>query len=49
MTVFKRAEDRRCFGEETIRDIFMEYVKAEAAQGRSLTSRMEGRITVLDH
>jgi 2',3'-cyclic-nucleotide 2'-phosphodiesterase (5'-nucleotidase family) len=49
MTAFKRAEKRLCFEKATIRDIFIEYVKSEAAQGRSLTSEMEGRITILEH
>ncbi|NDV84415.1 5'-nucleotidase C-terminal domain-containing protein [Bacteroides sp. 51] len=48
MTAFKRAEKRMCVEEATIRDIFLEYVKAEAAQGRALTSKMEGRVTILD-
>lgn len=49
MTTFKRAEKRLCVEKATIRDIFMEYVKSEAAQGRSLTSKMEGRITILEN
>jgi len=49
MTAFKKAEKRMCMEEATIRDIFMEYVKSEAAQGRSLTSKMEGRVTILEN
>jgi len=49
MTAFKKAEQRLCMEEATIRDIFMEYVKSEAAQGRSLTSKMEGRVTILEN
>lgn len=49
MTAFKKAEKRMCLEEATIRDIFMEYVKSEAAQGRSLTSKMEGRVTILEN
>lgn len=48
MTAFKKAEKRLCMEEATIRDIFMEYVKSEAAQGRSLTAQMEGRVTILE-
>lgn len=48
MTAFKRAEKRICIEEATIRDIFLEYVKSEAAQGKALTSQMEGRVTILD-
>jgi 2',3'-cyclic-nucleotide 2'-phosphodiesterase (5'-nucleotidase family) len=49
MTAFKRAKKRVCVEKATIRDLFMEYVKSETAQGRSLTSKMEGRITVLEN
>lgn len=49
MTAFKRAENRLCVKEATIRELFIAYVKAEAAAGRSLTSRMDGRVTILEH
>jgi len=49
MTAFKRAEKRICMEEATIRDIFLEYVKSEAAKGRALTSKMEGRVTILEN
>jgi 2',3'-cyclic-nucleotide 2'-phosphodiesterase (5'-nucleotidase family) len=48
MTTFKRAEKRLCVKEATIRDLFIEYVKSEAAQGRSLTSKVEGRVTIVE-
>lgn len=46
MTSFRKAEKKLCVQEATIRDIFIEYVKSEAAKGRSLTSRMEGRVVI---
>lgn len=49
MTAFKRAEKRICVEEATIRNIFLEYVKSEAAKGRALTSQMEGRVKILEN
>lgn len=46
MTAFKKAEKRVCFETATIREIFIEYVKSEAAKGRSLTSKMDGRVVI---
>jgi len=44
MTALTQCESRRCFDEITIRDLFMDYVKKQTVAGRSLTSRIEGRV-----
>jgi 2',3'-cyclic-nucleotide 2'-phosphodiesterase (5'-nucleotidase family) len=49
MTAFKKAEKRLCFKEATIRDLFIEYVKSETAEGRSLTSQKDGRVVITDN
>lgn len=46
MTAFKRAEKKLCYETATIRQIFIDYVKAETAKGRSLTSKMDGRVII---
>lgn len=48
MTAFQKAVKSQCVKEATIREIFLEYVKAEAAKGKSLTSQIEGRVTIME-
>ena len=46
MTAMKLAEEKTFPAGMVLRDVFMRYVKEQAAAGRALTSRLEGRITV---
>lgn len=48
MSAFKKAIKRVDVPEATIRSIFLDYVKSEAAKGRAVTSKMEGRVTILN-
>lgn len=46
MTALPQAERRECPAGATLRGLFMDYVERQAAAGKKLTSRMEGRIAV---
>ena len=46
MTAFQKAEKRTCYENETIRNIFVRYIRAESAKGREIKSEIEGRITI---
>lgn len=46
MTAFLKAEKTNCYPEETIRNIFMQYIQNETAAGRKITSKLDGRITL---
>lgn len=46
MTACLQAESRQCPEGKTLRSLFMDYVKAETAAGRAVTSRIEGRVVV---
>ena len=48
MTALIRAEKRECPQGATLRSLFMDYVERQTAEGKKITSRMEGRITVED-
>lgn len=48
MVTFLKAEKRRCMEEATIREIFINYVKAETAKGKALTAKIEGRVVIKD-
>lgn len=49
MTAFLKAVDKQCFPQATIRELFVEYIKGEAARGKAITARVEGRVTISDH
>lgn len=46
MDAFLQAEKRECPQNATLRDLFLEYVKAQTAAGKKITSKLDGRITV---
>jgi hypothetical protein len=46
MTALLQADKRECPDGATLRGLFMDYVKQQTAQGKSLTSRLEGRIVI---
>lgn len=46
MSVFLKAEKKGCYEEETVRLLFLKYIQAEAAEGREISSALEGRITI---
>ncbi|MDO4164901.1 MAG: 5'-nucleotidase [Bacteroides sp.] len=46
MTALPQAEKRICPEGATLRSLFMQYVERQAAAGKKVTSRMEGRIVV---
>ncbi|MCD8183224.1 MAG: 5'-nucleotidase C-terminal domain-containing protein [Bacteroides sp.] len=46
MTALPQAEKRKCPAGATLRGLFMKYVEQQTAEGKKVTSRMEGRITV---
>lgn len=48
MTAFNQAQKRLCIEEATIRNIFIEYVKDQAAKGKALTSQIDGRVRILE-
>lgn len=46
MVALLKAEKKMCFPKEKIRDIFVDYIKRQTAQGKEITSRLDGRITI---
>lgn len=46
MVAFLQAEKRVCPENVTLRDLFLEYVKAQTAAGQKITSKLDGRITI---
>ncbi len=46
LSAFRQSEERVCPEGATIRDIFLEYVQAQAEKGLEVTSQIDGRITV---
>lgn len=46
MPAFMQAEKRECPAGATLRGLFMKYVEKQAAAGKAVTSRMEGRIVM---
>ncbi len=46
MTAFLQAQERECPPKATLRGLFMTYVEQQTVEGKKITSRMEGRITV---
>lgn len=46
MSSFRQAEKRQCIKDATIREIVVQYIKAEAAKGNALTSKMDNRIVI---
>lgn len=46
MTAFLQADKRECPAGATLRGLFMKYVQKQTAEGKKVTSRMEGRIVV---
>lgn len=46
LTAFLQAEERICPPGKTLRGLFMSYVKAEAAAGRAIDAKVEGRIVI---
>ena len=45
MLAFRKAEKKESFDKATLRQLFLDYVSSLTAQGKELTSNMEGRIT----
>lgn len=48
MTALPQADKRDCPENATLRDLFMQYVKARTSAGEKISSRMEGRVEVED-
>lgn len=46
MVALSQAEKRVCPDGATLRGLFMKYVEQQTAEGKKITSRMEGRVTV---
>lgn len=44
MTAFLKAESKQFFKEATIRELFLNHIRTLAAEGKEVTSQMEGRI-----
>lgn len=48
MTALLKAESKTSFEDKTIREVFLDYIKAQTAAGKEITSQMDGRITVVE-
>jgi 2',3'-cyclic-nucleotide 2'-phosphodiesterase (5'-nucleotidase family) len=48
MPSFTLAQSRECPAGATLRSLFMKYVEAQTAAGKTITSQLEGRITVVE-
>lgn len=46
MDAFLQAEKRECPAEATLRELFMDYVRKQTAEGKKVASTLDGRITL---
>ena len=46
MDAFLQAEKRECPEDATLRGLFLDYVRKQTAEGKIITSKLDGRITV---
>ena len=46
-TPFLRAEKRECPPNATLRSLFLNYIEQQTAEGKKVTSRIDGRITIV--
>ncbi|MDR0976993.1 MAG: 5'-nucleotidase C-terminal domain-containing protein [Prevotellaceae bacterium] len=49
MTTLMNITRKQCPDDSVLRDLFIRYVEKETAAGRQITSRIEGRVTVVDN
>ena len=46
MDAFLQAEKRVCPEDATLRGLFLDYVRKQTAEGKAITSKLDGRITI---
>lgn len=46
MGALLKAENKICFDDMTIREIFIDYIRKQTAQGKTIGSRLDGRIAI---
>ena len=46
MDAFLQAEKRVCPEDATLRGLFLDYVRKQTAEGKVITSKLDGRITI---
>ncbi|MDD3040609.1 5'-nucleotidase C-terminal domain-containing protein [Bacteroides sp.] len=47
LTPFLQADKRECPDSATLRELFLKYVKQQTASGKKITSKLDGRITIV--